>query len=270
MIERLSYQEYEARPGVRQSNLKHLAKSPAHYKQALTEHADTEALAFGRALHVAVLEPHLFDEQFVIAPKINKRTTVGKAAWADLQSSGKAVLSESDGEAIAGIKASIKAHPAASQILGLSSDREASIFWNDVETGVACKARMDVTCPAMAAVVDLKSTKDASIFEFSKSLLNFGYHYQAAHTLAGCAALKIPFDSFIFIAVEKEPPYAVAVYQIDEESLLFGALKVQELLRLYKACEASGVWPAYPYQIQKISLPSWATKSMKENGNGEF
>ena len=270
MIERLSYQEYEARPGVRQSNLKHLAKSPAHYKQALAEHADTEALAFGRALHVAILEPHLFGEQFIVAPKIDKRTTAGKAAWADLQSSGKTVLSENDGAAISGIRASIAAHPAASKILGLCSDRETSIFWSDVETGVACKARLDGVCPALTAVVDLKSTKDASVFEFQKSLLNYGYHYQSAHTLAGCAALKLPFDSFIFIAVEKEPPYAVAVYQIDEDSLLYGALKVQELLRLYKACDASGIWPAYPGQIQKISLPAWATKSMKENDNGDF
>lgn len=260
---RIPYEEYEKAEGERQSNIKCLLRSPAHYLQALNEHNDSPALAFGRALHVAVLEPHLFDEQFIIAPKIDKRTNAGKAEWAALYASGKEILDYSDGETIEGIKKAISGSQTASKILNLSSEREGSIFWNDRETGIACKARLDAVCPAMRAVVDLKSTEDASA-EFSRSLYKYGYHLQAAHTLNGCAVLDLPFDSFIFIAVEKSPPYGIGVYQIDQRSLIAGTSKVQELLWTLKRCKETNEWPGYPDKIQSISLPGWALRQMEE------
>lgn len=257
MIHRLAYDEYAARPGIRQSNLKRLAKSPAHYQEALRNPVDTASLAIGRAAHVAILEPHLFADEFVVAPKLDRRTSAGKAAWAELEASGKTILSAEDGKTVEAMKAAVMAHESARKLIELCHTFEGSIFWTDKESGVECKARLD---GINYAVIDLKSTKDASPAEFSRSLFSYGYHLQAAHTLNGCAALGLGLDAFIFIAAEKEPPYGVAVYQIDELSLSIGAQKVQELLHLYKRCEESGQWPCYPDKIQKIALPAWVTK----------
>ena len=101
--------------------------------------------------------------------------------------------------------------------------------------------------------MDLKTTTDASPKGFAKSVASFRYHVQAAHYLA--AGL---FDKFIFIAVEKEAPYAVACYELDADALTEGQrLRGRDLQRIAN-CRAMAAWPGYGDELQTISLPGWA------------
>ena len=57
----MTHDAYDAIDATRWSMLKLMAKSPAHYHQALLEsRKDTTALKFGRAVHLACLEPERF------------------------------------------------------------------------------------------------------------------------------------------------------------------------------------------------------------------
>src|SRR6185503_13815919 len=82
------------------SRLEHLAVSPLHYRYMSTQpDEETDAQELGTALHVAVLEPDLFDSAYVIEPDIARiggakprATNAYKEAVATLEFEGRTVL----------------------------------------------------------------------------------------------------------------------------------------------------------------------------------
>ena len=67
---------------------------------------------------------------------------------------------------------------------------------------------------------------------------------------------------FIFIAVEDDDPFAPAVYELDDNSLLKAASDIEpirtELAPLYLNNVPHDKWPGYPAITNKISVPAWA------------
>jgi len=78
----VSYDDYAQWPAVRSSDLKLFARTPAHARYAMTHPEQTSAMILGSATHCAILEPHEFAMRYVEAPKLDRRTNAGKAAWA--------------------------------------------------------------------------------------------------------------------------------------------------------------------------------------------
>ena len=88
-------EQYHSHPAVGHSGLVRIMRSPAHYKDVLTDPPDpTPAMRLGTAFHTALLEPDRFGQTFVVAPKFDRRTKEGKAqaeAW-DTENAGKTAL----------------------------------------------------------------------------------------------------------------------------------------------------------------------------------
>jgi hypothetical protein len=83
--------EYRALDAVNYSTLKHIRKSPKHYKHAL-EHPDTSTnYSMLRAIHALVLEPFAFDEAFVVWEGRRDKRNKDYAAFLELHA-GKDVL----------------------------------------------------------------------------------------------------------------------------------------------------------------------------------
>ena len=66
------------------------------------------------------------------------------------------------------------------------------------------------------------------------------------------------------MAVEKEPPYGVAVYHLAEEALQAGSEELHPLLVQWAQCERSGQWPGYPTEVRPITLPPYAWRQLDE------
>jgi exodeoxyribonuclease VIII len=251
-------EEYHSLPAANKSGMDKINKSPAHYiHEKLNPTPPTPAMVFGSSFHDALLLPAEFPNRYVAAPKFDKRTNAGKAAAAEFEAAnvGKTLVDPEEMESIKGMADAIKAHPEASKFLAAGTS-ELSCFWNDAETGVLCKARPDLLLDN-GTIVDIKTTNDASFSEFQKSIANFRYHVQAAWYLDGVKKFQ-PADSFVFVAVEKKPPYAVAVYMIDEASIEKGREEYRKNLKIYAECLKTGVWPAYSEELQIISIPFWS------------
>lgn len=246
------------------SRLSKLLKSPAHLRAYMDEPpADTEALRHGRAIHAAVLEPDLFASQFASAPEgLDRRTKAGKEEWASLcDQFGEANVLRADEWAMCmRIRDNVHALSTARGMISGPGDVELSVLWEDKGTGVLCKARWDRHSPELAggAIVDLKTTRSASPRDFERSIVTFGYHRQAAFYLMGAKARRLPARHFSIIAIEKTPPYAVAVYRITEGVVDAAAEQIQALLRLYADCVKHDRWPGYPDEVRDISVPTWA------------
>ena len=70
-------------------------------------------------------------------------------------------------------------------------------------------------------------------------------------------------DRFVFIAVGKDAPYTVGVYELDERSLQEGRAAVDYALDKFVWAQKSGVW-GYDYgELQTIQIPPYTFKFTK-------
>ena len=255
--------QYHADPSIGHSGLIRLLKSPAHLREALDHPPQpTPAMAFGSAVHTYILEPERFSNEFVVAEKFDRRTKEGKEAAARFEAAnqGKTLITAEDLATLTLMRAAVVAHQGAADLLK-QGEAELSAFWTDSLTGIPCRCRPDWFNGT--ALVDLKSCVDASSRGFSRAIANHGYDIQAAFYVDGVKRVTGSELPFLFIAMEKDAPHAVAVYQADPEIIEIGRKKVRAALQLLKWCQESGAWPAYQPagEIEAISLPRWAANA---------
>ena len=256
---------YHADSAIGSSSLGAILRSPAHFHARMTGEAleeESDAMSLGTSTHYATLEPELFEKTYVVSQKFDRRTKEGKAAHEAFKREhrGKIVIDPDDYETTLRMRDALLAHPTARKILERKPTlREASYFWIDEETGIRCKCRPDLIVQG-ALVVDLKTTKDASPAGFRKSIVNYGYHRQRAHYLAGIQAVtRVPLDEWVFLTVENVKPHGVAIYRLDEEFAELGERRRREALEKIKAASASGRWRTYNEEkAVTLSAPRYA------------
>lgn len=261
---------YHAWPGCSQSRLKVLRDhTPAHLKYEMEHPREaTESMRLGAAIHTCVLEPDLFPTLYVRGIAGDGRTKAVKEAREQLAAEHprKHILAPDDFDTCLAIRDAVGAHPRTKHLL--QGERERSAVWRDPATGVLCRGRFDDIARSVGAVADLKSCGDASPIRFPHAIYNYGYHLQAAMYLRGAKALGIDADTFVFIAVEKEPPHAVAVYQLNGAAIADGERELDPLMELWARCEASGEWPGYSTDVVAIDLPMWAPMQITQRLEG--
>ena len=253
--------EYLAWPGASKSRLWTMhERSPAHARYEMDHPSEpTEAQRIGTATHMAVLQPDLFTASYVRAPEGDRRTKAVREKWAALMEShqGVDVLKPSEYDLCLRLRDAVLAHPIARRVV--EGQAEASATWEDPETGVLCRGRFDLLSDRAPAVVDLKTARDASPAAFERAIYTHGYHVQGAMYLAGACALGLPqTESFIILALEKIPPYCIAVYDLEAAALAVGAEQLRRLLLTWRRCEESGEWPGYDPRVTRIGIPEWA------------
>lgn len=265
----LSFQLYLQLNAVSKHDLDEVSRSPAHLVWS-KQHPQkvTPAMNLGSAAHAWILEPGKASEQVMVMPHdINRRTKAGKAEYEDAiyRAGDRVVVTASEVIALDGMAEAVHKNKAAHELLS-QGQAETSLLWKDTETGLMCRGRPD-WYREDGIVVDLKTCQDARRDPFSKSAATYRYHVQAAYYLWGLSSLGlIPEDtsSFVFICIEKTPPYGVAVYSLDTEDIERGAREFRADLNRYAEVQnqiAAGdvdKCPSYPETILSLSLPGWA------------
>lgn len=251
--------QYHALEAMSASGAKKMLQSPAHYKLMRdTPSEPTDAMRIGTAVHTLLLEPHRAGE-IVEMPTFNSRSKDGKAerlAWLEANEGVQAFDSASIAR-IHAAAAAVRAHAGAGELLS-DGRPEVTALWTDGTYGVPCKSRFDWLTHS-GAIVDIKTTKDASPEAFRRSIGAFMYHLQAAfYWIAHESVCDKSPRFFAFIVVETEPPYGVGAYVLDDASIRAGMRHVETALRRYKEALEAGRWPAYDQTIQPISAPKWA------------
>ncbi|NCW70201.1 MAG: hypothetical protein EBV86_16875, partial [Marivivens sp.] len=146
---------------------------------------------------------------------------------------------------------SVRNHPEAAWLLS-EGKAEQSLWWDDEQFDLRCKCRPDWWNGDI--VIDLKTTQDASPRGFASSVAKWRYHVQQMHYLQGTKAAR-----FVFVAVEKEYPFNVGVYELDNEACGIGEELRQRDMNRIKTCKERNQWPGYSNDISTLSLPSYAT-----------
>ncbi len=254
---------YRALPAASYSMLKRFERSAAHAREAMLHpKPSTPAQEFGRAVHLAILEPNRFGTEYAKAPHVDRRTKEGKASWLafEAQHPNSQLLGDTDYAKCCAMRDAAWAHPLASALLSSQGHREVSAVWQNGETGVWCKARPDLLCrwDGRSVIVDVKTTQDASPMWFGRDAHRYHYDAQLAHYIDGINSISPLERGGIIIAIEKDAPFAIAVYSVAIEVVELGRRKVASWLKQYKDCTDSNVWPGYEVGLQNLEMPAWA------------
>lgn len=245
---------------ISKSGLDQINKTPANYferylNQNRIEEKQSAALLFGSAFHAYILEPEVFKSEFIILPYFSGKGSRDKKEQFILNAGKKTPISIDDFQTIVGMADSINRHKVARKLINETGFSERVFHWTDKETGVKCKCKPDRYNSQRKFIVDLKSTENASEDDFKFSAKKFRYYVQSAFYSDGLEANNVPVDGFIFIAVEKKPPYLVNCFMYGENENDFGREQYKENLKTYAECLDSNNWPGYTKGIKTIEIP---------------
>jgi exodeoxyribonuclease VIII len=291
----ISNEDYHASNGISKSGLDKIALSPEHYQTARKHPKPSiPAWVVGTALHTIILEPDDFDNRYVMEPpgapprptatqlKAAKPTALALDRimfWEefDAENEGKIVLSTKPGDdpfwkpsdwcMVHRMRDAILMHETASILLDPTQGKaEQSIYWLDKDndygvrepTHRLCKARPDFINYGHNLMIDLKTTADASYTGFRQSVSKWRYFVQDPWYTSGYyQATGQAVQDFIFVAVEKQPPYGIGIYKLGLQEKRAGRSLMLRDLDTYSECMKSGDWPAYPPDIRDLELSPW-------------
>lgn len=236
---------------VRWSELKHIRRSPAHYRYACEKGVtETSAMRVGAYVHQLVLggirKFRVYDgvrrgsswEMFQAANET--ATILTLAEWAQATEIARAV------------------HECEAAVRILDGIRERTIEWE--VAGRFCIGTPDVAGESFVA--DLKVTNDASPSRFPWHARRQGWLGQLewyANGLGGVA------EAFL-VAVESKPPYPVVVYMLTEAARDVGQRQWRSYFETLRVCEEADSWPGYSQGIAVLDVADEEDVSLTVNG----
>lgn len=279
--------EYRAWPAISQSGLKTMLKSPAKFRHEQTHpRKRTPAMLMGSLVDCLCLEPEAFDLYFEVAKGGVWPNTVcpkcGAAPGApclkkDLTPAAKVCTAErrENDERPAGaptlidsktlldarqIADAVLSHPTAGRLVA-STEHQVSMVWQDSATGIWCKGRIDCL-DADRYIADLKKTghDGACPQKWPKQVVNWGHDVQAAFYTDAYELLTGKRLPWLWVAVEEEEPFDLAVYQAADEWFKRGRRLYRKALDLYANCVQTDNWTGYDDGVQMCEPPTWALR----------
>lgn len=257
VYESVPFAEYASWPYVNNSALRWAAKSAAHYRWFLDSkyREDSPAMKFGRLVHAIAANDLdgivVFDgpEWIDLKARYSRPTSTKeweyrvrklREHWRDKHSKSVEVYTGDEWESATAVWDSICKCEAAAWIF-TADKRELSIVWDCPNTKIRCKARLDVL--GSAWIGDLKTTQDASSFEYS--IESFGYHRQMAFYRQGWSQLTGEIMPVYLVAAETRAPYGCRAARVGERFMERGLEQLGVAMeRIGKACD-SGEWNGY-------------------------
>jgi len=242
------------------STLKRLKVSPKACKWTLDNPGlgSTAVMEFGSAFHCRLLEHERYEKDY----EVFNGARMTQANIADAADRGKLLIRARDLVHQTCMLGALDKNSAAKHIMEKVEDREVTVIWNDPGSDVLCRGRPDALVPEWETVVDIKTSKSATRESFQRTLADFQHHISAAMYIDGLRWNNYEYSSFIFIVIQREPPYEVAVFELDPEDLDRGRRQYKALLAEWKLCMETNHWPDRVEGVQVIGLPSWVRRQL--------
>lgn len=227
-----------------QSELKLMAKSPAHYKHAIDTGRDgkqTAAQRFGTLVHCLVLSGRY---------TVYEGERRGKA-WASFAEAheGELIVTSSEAtEAMACARAVLHDPVAGPLLRGTMPESK----WQTRLYGREMAGTIDAFKPG--TVIDLKtaSTTEPRLFQWACKRM----HYDAQLAIY-CDAMRDighRVDDCYIIGVEQKAPHCVTVLRVTERALDAARRKVRLWIEQLNACEAADAWPGYTQTALELDV----------------
>lgn len=267
-----SERDYIQWDAVSVSRIKGFALTPAHVWAYMTKPPDPKpAQELGSAIHMASLQPELFETRYFCGPSGDRRTKGVKEAWAIAEEDhpGGIGLRQDDWDTCRGVRDSLwTRHAYAASLLGGDGYNECPYVWTDRLTGLRCKAKADRITMApngRGVIADLKSIKEASDHSIEQAIHNYGYHIQGDHFIDGLDTIMPAERLWILIFVESSRPWGVRCKELGLATMELGKRERQRYLNLYAQCEKTGEWPGYPQGLELADVKDWVFRQEEKD-----
>lgn len=264
-------------------------KSKLHYKWEYIlgrKKKATETMKFGSAVHLAILEPAKFRERFVVMPEFVGKTLDGRdstqskaakekrAEWLLSLPSDAVVMKQDEQDDLlfmvdhflekaqtdGVVKEWVSQSTLAARDLIRGAKFEQSGFFRDPVTGLRCRIRPDVFREPLDVLPDLKTARDVSRAGFGTACFDHGYDIQLGFYTYGVKQIfgKEPANR-VFICIQNEAPYDLAVWDADDGFMGRGDIAVRQGLDLIHESITTGRFPGCQTNgIEKLGLPVWS------------
>ncbi len=259
IVKDLPEAEYHARTELSSTGARLLLDSPAKFKYRQDNpQPGKRDYDIGHAAHAKVLGVGSGLVGYPVehlTPSGNVSTKAATIQWAeDQRAAGLVPVSPADIAKVDAMAEAVLAHPIAKGLLEAPGDRELSVF-TEID-GVPTRARLDALTGGIG--IDLKTTrKNADANSFGREAADLSYHVQQAWYWQALAAAGVALERFLFIVVEKEPPYLVGVNELDIIFQQMGDTGAAEARTRYRHGIETGEWPGYSDDIELSSPPAW-------------
>lgn len=262
--------EYHAHPALSSTQARTLLKpgGPALYRHAI-EHPEPFKKAYdvGTAAHTKILGVgsgvHAYPAELLA--KNGAASTAEAKAWAEkIRAEGGVPLKAAEVAEVDAMAESLLAIPKARQILEGTVEREVSVFATDPDTDVACRARFDIfpDFDRLPIAGDVKTTaRGADRRAFGRAAAEHDYPVQESHYLDTLLWATGEAVAFVFLVVEKAPPYLAAVRELPDDMRAAGATFAAAARRIYADCLAADVWPGLDTDDMTTESQDWYVRA---------
>ncbi|KQQ22564.1 hypothetical protein ASF48_05105 [Rathayibacter sp. Leaf299] len=268
LVEDLDERAYHADPALSSTGAKQLLKA-ARVFDWVREHprADTKAFDIGSAAHARILGAGA--HYAVIPPELlganGAASTKDAKEWmAQTRAAGLTPVKAAEAAQVEAMTEAVLAHDEARSILESPGKSELSAFAVEPVTGVDLRARFDRLPDDRTAIVDVKTTDDASRDGFQRTAAKYGYFLSEAFYGLVLSLIEGNAPRMSFVVVEKEPPYLVAVHSLADEFVEIGEAYVRRAIARFAACTEAGEWPGLP-KADPIMPPMWLINEYMES-----
>ena len=228
------------------SDIKNFLHSPRYYLyKAVEEEYENKSkeryFALGSAVHEVILEPELFKSNYIVSPKFDMRTTIGKVGYAEFlkTSEGKTILFIDEYEMAIKMGDSASKNDTFVELIK-DSFREVSCYTIDEKTGLKIRMRPDSFANNKSTITDIKTCLDSSPSKFKYDVKKYGYNISSAFYMDFLGR-----ENYVFCAIEKTAPYETALYVLDDEMTEWGRKQYRMALDLIKWSKDNDYWCSY-------------------------
>lgn len=223
------------RPPVRWSNLRWMAKSPAHYRYYLDHpQKSTAAMLMGDRVDSLVFGTRADEFRIYIGERRGNPWKEFKADNAD-----KVILTSEEEATAISIANAINDNNHAMDRLYLEHSQE-RVEWEIA--GRACEGTPDAWGAQPQRVSELKVCHDVGPDRFMWHALKMGWTCQIVWYADGLAFVK---PQLSIVAVEPKPPHVVQVYELTQNAIQLARQQWNLLFERLRVCEESDAWPGY-------------------------
>jgi len=239
-----TFEEYLAKKDrISASDIKTFLKSPRlYYYERFEKETDPNAptprhFAVGSALHELILEPKYFKQHYVIMQKFDRRTTIGKEAYAKFyeDNQDREIIDEVELEMITKMCETAIKNKTLTELIR-NSHKELSVYTVDIPTGLKIRMRPDSLSTNKSTITDVKSCTK----KFRGDVYKFGYSISAAFY-----SDFIGRENYIFAATEKTPPHQLSLFALNDEMMNYGRVQYRMGLDLIKWSIDNDFWCDY-------------------------
>jgi len=225
---------------------------------------DTDAFRLGRALHSMVLDD---TPRHVVREEYNADWTSWRkrhaSEWRDLLASkGLIPITADEMDRLRPMREAVHRHY--TDVMGGKLETlpsEVTLIWEAGEVTNRC--RVDAIDVDRRIAIDVKTTAGlADPQRWVAVSMDHGVDLRAAHYLDGLEACYSRPDGasgwrYLFLVVEKSPPYACSLVELDPRSEAMGHSKLDIARAAWSTCLKHDRWEAWPGGVTQAAAPEW-------------